>query len=551
MSTSSSSADSTLSRASAHAIIFDSSSSSRSSPFTGNYIVDRDGFLYSDHRAGGPRLCSPPDEYRPLSKAWEDQTHFRVRQGHVHDTVRSILQKHHVQYRELSIWGRKSRVDPEPQSIPTVRVITETIPPGARRAAREIHYALLESIPSLFISVDIVDSLLATPLRSFPVARTDSIFDKWNDIAHAILNALDTREWVALGCWRYGVGNTGTENPVTVVVNVEKRSTSEWSTESRRIRMILRGFGVTDVDILFRKDEIRRHVEDPELPQAACTKFAQPGVSLGIHSSTAGSSTLGGLVELQFPDQKWRTFGITCFHAVYAPERNRQTLIQVPGASEAFRRWKDHPVRPGNPMAPQLLRVDHPSLSDLRRAVASLAGGIADLKSDKFREIEKQLRARDTDPDDVFVNPKDEAKYHGTVRTIDAFEQQHQFFQSFIQNETYLLGPVFAGSGLWRARAGQDQRQDLTIVDWALIEIPKERLGENKPFSYKQSKPTPEFQDGGYLEHGKSYSKSGRSSGITTGIYSGLKEANFHHEQMEPVTSTSPQFMMFIETSWK
>jgi hypothetical protein len=296
--------------------------------------VDRDGFLYSDHRAGGPHLCSLPNEFCLLSKEWEDQNRFRVRQGLVHDTVRSILRKHHVQYRELLILGRKSRVDPEPKPVPTVRIITETIPPGARRAAREIHYALLNSVPSLSISVDIMDNVLATPLRSFPVARTDSIFGKWNDIVPAILNALDTREWVALGCWRYGVSSTGTENPVTVVVSVEKRSTSEWSTGIRQIKVILRGFGVTDVDILFRKDEIRRHVENPDLPQAACTEFAQPGVSLGIHSSTAGSSTLGGLVELQFSDQKWRTFGITCFHSVYAPEENRQTLNQVQGAGD-------------------------------------------------------------------------------------------------------------------------------------------------------------------------------------------------------------------------
>lgn len=296
--------------------------------------MDRDGFLYSDHRAGGPYLCSLPDEFCLLSKEWMDQNRLGVRQTQVHDTVGSIPRKHQVRYHTISIQGRKSRVDSEPEPIPTVRIITETIPPGARRAAREIHYTLLNSIPPLSVSVDIIDTLLAIPLRSFPVARTDSIFGKWNDIVRAILNALDTREWVALGCCRYGVSDTATENPVTVVVSVEKRSTSMWSVEMRGIKVILRGFGVTDVDILFRKDEIRRHVENPDLPQAACTEFAQPGVSLGIHSSTAGSSTLGGLVELQFPDQKWRTFGITCFHSVYAPEKNRQTLNQVQGAGE-------------------------------------------------------------------------------------------------------------------------------------------------------------------------------------------------------------------------
>jgi hypothetical protein len=58
-------------------------------------------------------------------------------------------------------------------------------------------------------------------------------------------------------------------------------------------------------------------------------------------------------------------------------------------------------------------------------------------------------------------------------------EQQHQFFQSYIQDQTYLLGAVFAGSGYWRTRARQDHSKGPTIVDWALIEIPKKRLREN------------------------------------------------------------------------
>ncbi|KAJ5225630.1 hypothetical protein N7468_006855 [Penicillium chermesinum] len=507
-SSSSGSASSTFSRASAHALSYYSSSSSRSSPFSGNYMVDGDGFLYSDHRAGGPYLCSLPDEFCPFGKEWLDQNRFPARHQHIYDTVRSILGKHHVQYRDLSITGRKSRVDPEPQPIPTHSPLS--------------------------VSVDIMDTLLATPCRSFPVARTDSIFGRWNDIVPAILDALDSREWVALGCWRYGVSDTATENPVTVVVSVEKRSMSGWSTAIRRIEMILRGFDVTDVDILFQKDEICRHVENPDLPQAACTKFAQPGISLGIHSSTAGSSTLGGLVELQFPNHKWRTFGITCFHSVYAPEKNRQILNQVQGAGKGqyiapgndivIDRYYSFPSvaaasgLPGDRMAQHLLRVDHPSLSDLRGAVESKARGIAALKDNEFREIEQQLRARDTDPDDVFVDPKDETNHKATLRTINALEQQHQFFQSYIQDQTYLLGSVFAGSGYWRTRARQDQRKDPTITDWALIEIPKERLGENIPYPYSRSqKPGLKFRDGGYLEHGKSYSKAGRSSGFTMG----------------------------------
>lgn len=131
-------------------------------------------------------------------------------------------------------------------------------------------------------------------------------------------------------------------------------------------------------------------------------------------------------------------------------------------------------------MAQHLLKVDHPSLSDLQRAVASKARSIAVSKDNKFWEIEQQLRARDADPDDVFIDPYVEANHKAKLRTIKALEQQHQFFQSYIQDETYLLGSVFSGSGYWRTRAPQDQLRAQTIVDWALIKIRKERLGENK-----------------------------------------------------------------------
>jgi hypothetical protein len=139
---------------------------------------------------------------------------------------------------------------------------------------------------------------------------------------------------VSLGCWRYGVSQTPTENPITVVVGVEKQSTKQWTADSRRIQGILSHFGVSGVDNLFQKNEIRRYMENLTLAPGACHQSLRPSVRIGIDQSTAGSSTLGGLVKLQFRNQQWRQFGITCFHAVYPPPHHRVTLNPIPGAAD-------------------------------------------------------------------------------------------------------------------------------------------------------------------------------------------------------------------------
>ncbi|KAJ9487106.1 hypothetical protein VN97_g6215 [Penicillium thymicola] len=49
-----------------------------------------------------------------------------------------------------------------------------------------------------------------------------------------------------------------------------------------------------------------------------------PGVSLEIHQCSARISTLGGLVQLQFSGKtEWRTYGLTCFHAIWPPTDHR------------------------------------------------------------------------------------------------------------------------------------------------------------------------------------------------------------------------------------
>jgi hypothetical protein len=291
--------------------------------------VDRDGFLQSRSRAGGPYLCSLPAYSRPVSREYERRTGYRSLLDRIEADTQTILAEEGISYDFIRITGRQSKVDPEPEPVPTVLVVTEKI---SSDTAKEIHRAVAPLLPD--ISVELISVAVLDPPQCFPVAQSDSIFPKWKNICEMILFESDISEWTALECWRYGTSRDSMENPVTVLVSVLKRSTSRFDTATRRIRGILAQFGESDVDVLFHKDEIKRRIENPVLPESACTLATQPGVSIGIHDSSAGSSTLGGMFQLLAPDNKWYSFGVTCFHCVYAPEKDRESLNRTPGAGE-------------------------------------------------------------------------------------------------------------------------------------------------------------------------------------------------------------------------
>lgn len=326
MSTTSGSTGSTFSRASAHALSYDSPSS-RSSLFSDSSNVDRSNFLQSEHRAGGPYLCSLPASLLPLSAEYDRRTGWRRNSAKIREDTEAILAREGITYEDAMIMGRQSIVDPEREPMPTVVVVTKQ---SSRRVAKEIHRALTPLFPD--ICVELIDGALLQRCRCFPVTRSESIFHKWEGICKMILSHSDISDWTALECWRYGTSENPTENPVTVVVSVLKRSTRVFHTATRRIRGILAYFNESDVAILFQKDEFKRYVQNPILPKEACTLPAQPGISIGIHSSSAGSSTLGGILQLRSLKNEWTSFGITCFHCVYAPEDKRETLNGIRNA---------------------------------------------------------------------------------------------------------------------------------------------------------------------------------------------------------------------------
>lgn len=56
-------------------------------------------------------------------------------------------------------------------------------------------------------------------------------------------------------------------------------------------------------------------------------------------------------------------------------------------------------------------------------------------------------------------------------------ENDQKYIQGFLYIQSYFLGPVFAGSGVYREGKRGDQPYRL---DWALIQFREQRLGPNQ-----------------------------------------------------------------------
>lgn len=484
-STSSSSHSSVLSRATEHSLGYHSSLTGPSSLFEDIPDVDAvDSFLRQKQRAGGPYLCSLPAIHTSLPHTYQARERLLDESLKLTASIEDILNQERINYDFVSISGRQSKVDPEPHAIPTAWVIAtrQNESEDWRKVSRRIYGFISQFFPGL--SVEIIDRELDKLPRCSPIVVSDSIFGKWPAIRETILQRSDISEWTGLECWRYGRDANTQNNPPTIIVSVQKQVAHFFHTAKQRLKMILLEFGEPEVAILFMKNELSLCCERTEVPLEACQGKTIPGVGLNIHDSTAGASTLGGIVELRFPgDNVWRPFGLTCFHSVYPPDKHRQRLGQLPGAHAAFDEWLFNPVRPTDKRAQTILRINHPSSRDLEEDITLWKQRISSLRDARFVELEGMMEELDVESQEACFPQRDRDRYHLKKTNIKRFEGIRNFLEAFYNNKGFRLGPVYAGSGLYRLRwslpsPGEESRRALS--DWALVTIKDSRLGENK-----------------------------------------------------------------------
>ncbi|KAJ5995501.1 hypothetical protein N7481_002478 [Penicillium waksmanii] len=541
-------------RTNAHSMAFvSSSSSSATSLLTSDSEVDSGGFLKSSFRAGGPVICSLPASLEPLSRRLRE---FMLEQGretrclHLAD---QILLRYRLNPSERYFTGRQSIIGKEPQPILTLLIVMRREPVPDSTIWREVAKKIKITLHSILthLSVEIIDERLLHRGQCFPVESTHPIFPVWLNICEQILQgAYNTREWVALDCWRYGYEDNASNNEVSVIVSVQETAEGSFHTAAQQVKEVLARNSVENVNVLFIKSDIC-FISDkpeigPELPDSACTQYVLPGVSIGIRNSSAGLSTLGGIVELK-QRSEWHQFALTCFHCVYPPEtpetpdRHRSILHRIPGAQASFAKWMWNPILPNDNMAKQLLRIEQPSTFDLKNTIVHLSNRIKSLRDPEYERLHRLKEAIKKGSDD-FLTPRQELNYEMDSKIIEHWEDRRAFFEGFLSKNSHKLGHVFCGSGLHhQIVAAGGYRQ---IMDWALIRVDKERIPTDahtlaeigRPFAYGVNEVPNRFSYEPAVDTGlfdKILFKTGRSTKKTSGRYHGLQKCMLHREPDE------------------
>ncbi|KAJ5263273.1 hypothetical protein N7478_010878 [Penicillium angulare] len=531
------------SRATAHSMGFVSSSQSTQptsvSLFTSETQIDSRGFVQSPFRAGGPALCSLPaviDWSIPNIHNYRHQLRARVS---------PILKEFNISDELVTVTGRRSEVRSGPEPILTVLVVIPHDPnPQSsqwRKAAIKIHHVLSPEFPS--ISVEIIDDKMMRRPHCFPIPPGHSIIPKWKRICSKILNESDYQEWTGISLWRYGVEDLPTQNRMTVIVGLLESTVGLFSTFAKQIKGILALENEEDIDVLFIKNErflltyeaqAEVQIGSP-LELGMCrNRLLLPGVSIGIQNSTAGTWTLGGIVQLKRQGIEYH-FALTCFHCVYPPPYHRSILTNTKGAAQALTNWEYQHIAPNDHMAKKILRIEQPSTFDLKNTIAHLDESIGCEKNPEFLRVDEKSKAIEQGVDD-FVTPNEDRRYRKTLDRIQTLESQRAVFEKILAEESHGLGHVFSGSG---ANSTITEDGVTRISDWALINVNLERLADgktdentfielNKPFNYNKESPPP--RDFVPLPSGKKIIsedrlvKFGRSSKGTTGKYNGVED---------------------------
>ncbi|KAB8077385.1 hypothetical protein BDV29DRAFT_153772 [Aspergillus leporis] len=281
-----------------------------------------------------------------------------------------------------------------------------------------------------------------------------------------------------VGCYQVGKSEEVSENPPTVLILVNVRSTRE------TIIRILAQYDLNMVAVEIAKDVISRSgfiVGD--LDRAAFKGSVKPGRSLGIQADNMAASAFGGYLELKYPRSgEWRKFGLTCFHCVLPHEERTPQAI-----SELCKGWRENGIQMNEHNAKRHLRMHSPSLVDMHRKLQLLESEITEGESGetykKGSEMEKEglLDMMSEIGKRTFLSRKAE---------IDNQKNFVQEIRDFCARNSYQLGSVVAASGFRHRKVPSIAKSDsLMNVDWGLIQIEGVREGPNEPVGAREDIP--------------------------------------------------------------
>lgn len=291
-----------------------------------------DGLISEDLRAGGPHLCTLPEEWRPITE--DHPLYSRLTPDRdLALKIFDICYRFNVFVEAVVFCTFQSVLQPEDQPIFTAFL------PAKKRDKNEDWVSLSREVLQFLysegiagISVEIRDARAAKPDACFPIVESDAIFAVWGKVLDSILDFCDTQDWNSVGCYHIGKEEKNwSQNPATVLVTVDKTASSrDWRASREAVVTILDAFELPMVAVkIVGADIVCAASPTPtEFPNTKdlLESTVRAGESVGRCHYEGECGTIGGWIEvLDRETDRWRVFGLTCSHVALPDNANIYT----------------------------------------------------------------------------------------------------------------------------------------------------------------------------------------------------------------------------------
>ncbi|KAM5472376.1 hypothetical protein MauCBS54593_002967 [Microsporum audouinii] len=483
------------------------SSESDGEPFLGDTSIHN-----QDYRCGGPVLVELPaisqipHTHNPVNTKWEDE---------LKTPVMEILNKHNIDYNGVYPVQRASEaaIHKDWQDTLLVSATKHALDDAWYKACKEIQtFLIAKDTP---FNIEMIDERASIYPRAYAIDFQDPFVAQWPSLRDAIIDTLGDSDWTVLQPLLLGSPDGLGPRTITVSLMVRFESTCIWTSIRERIIKILDNQGLYHVAVAIHRGSVLQTLLEPRLLEKRDWKLPTVfGGSIGLRGSDDSSGTFGGYLELQSTDGTWQKYGITNYHCI----RNGLSYHEY---------CDQHGVNPDDAQNNPIL-VDQPSLKCHKRTVKEYLSNIKEAENVVSAEIQQQIQAGDPSV------PMGKIRlYEKNQKVIEATSTLIDQGTRFIQEKHHHLGRVYAASG-FRAT------DRLHLLDWALIEVRKERLGKNEipqisdptmPTKVKTLyDPDEKYISGtAALTDEMTLFKKGNRTGFTAGQLTGTKEATLQH----------------------
>lgn len=438
----------------------------------------------------------------------------------IRDTAEQILDSHKIMDddTEVNVVYREKRGAPN-TGVATLFIINrwndnspKTWPPAVKEIMDFADQYLKDAECDETFHVEMIAPERVMPKYLAPAPSLPGLAQAWPELQSAIHQKLDTyqatRSYViAIGLFSLGFHPNPLLNPTTVYISLEDDSDeTQWGAISRHLESYIHDQGWTSLAVHMEHNVVERYVFQLNLPEGTVHRTIrkaktsnhflkgdyQHRVNLGASIGAAqylrldgsnvnpSTGTLGCYVEIRVKGStEWQKFGLTNYHVMRPCMEGfviRKTEVQPPptprpGDTTEQIKADSFSVAEGVPRGDSdLWTVDHKGFRQAKYDPMKLESPARVKHNYTIWDLNQRIQEKKAGEPGWR-----DAEYRHAAMKVQEMERDKAAKISFFDTNNNDFGSVRLASGLARRTPQRNHR-----LDWAVIEIPASRIGENR-----------------------------------------------------------------------